>query len=123
MRGFLIQAGALFSFVLSSMAQRIIQPSVNPLRKDSIIFSASSSDFGPERVPERGVVLMLLKKMPLFRFSVCSDPMARLPSFPRGGFLEYPFPVAAKTGTSRVLPAIFKDWAQAQGLPVHPVDF
>lgn len=30
-----------------------------------------------------------------------SDPLARLPSFPRGGFLEYPYPVAVKTGTSR----------------------
>jgi penicillin-binding protein 1C len=29
-----------------------------------------------------------------------SDPMARLPSFPRMGQLEYPFPVAVKTGTS-----------------------
>lgn len=29
-----------------------------------------------------------------------SDPAARLPSFPRGGNLEYPFAVAAKTGTS-----------------------
>jgi penicillin-binding protein 1C len=29
-----------------------------------------------------------------------SDPMARLPSFPRVGHLEYPFPVAVKTGTS-----------------------
>ncbi len=29
-----------------------------------------------------------------------SDPVARLPSFPRGGNLEYPFPVAVKTGTS-----------------------
>ncbi|MBN1983294.1 MAG: transglycosylase domain-containing protein [Chitinivibrionales bacterium] len=29
-----------------------------------------------------------------------SDPLIRLPSFPRHGFLEYPFPVAAKTGTS-----------------------
>ncbi len=29
-----------------------------------------------------------------------ADPMARLPSFPRMGPLEYPFPVAAKTGTS-----------------------
>ena len=29
-----------------------------------------------------------------------SDPMARLPSFPRMGYLEYPFPVAVKTGTS-----------------------
>ncbi|MCP4903235.1 MAG: glycosyl transferase, partial [bacterium] len=29
-----------------------------------------------------------------------SDPMARLPSFPRMGNLEYPMPVAIKTGTS-----------------------
>ncbi len=29
-----------------------------------------------------------------------SDPMARLPSFPRMGFVEFGFPVAAKTGTS-----------------------
>ncbi len=29
-----------------------------------------------------------------------SDPQARLPSFPRMGPLEYPFPVAVKTGTS-----------------------
>lgn len=29
-----------------------------------------------------------------------SDPQARLPTFPRLGFTEYPFPVAVKTGTS-----------------------
>jgi len=29
-----------------------------------------------------------------------SDPMARLPTFPRRGATEYPFPVAVKTGTS-----------------------
>jgi len=29
-----------------------------------------------------------------------SDPMARLPSFPRMGITEYPYPVAVKTGTS-----------------------
>ncbi|MBT3223496.1 MAG: hypothetical protein HN348_30865 [Proteobacteria bacterium] len=29
-----------------------------------------------------------------------SDPMARLPSFPRMGYAEYDFPVATKTGTS-----------------------
>lgn len=29
-----------------------------------------------------------------------ADPMARLPSFPRMGATEYPFPVAVKTGTS-----------------------
>lgn len=30
-----------------------------------------------------------------------SDPAARLPVFPRGGPLEFPFPVAVKTGTSQ----------------------
>src|SRR3569623_2314740 len=30
-----------------------------------------------------------------------SDPSARLPSFPRMGSTEYPFPVALKTGTSQ----------------------
>jgi penicillin-binding protein 1C len=30
-----------------------------------------------------------------------ADPMARLPSFPRYGSTEYPFPVALKTGTSQ----------------------
>jgi penicillin-binding protein 1C len=33
--------------------------------------------------------------------SFLSDPIARLPSFPRMGWLEYPFPVAVKTGTSQ----------------------
>lgn len=39
-----------------------------------------------------------------------SDPLARLPVFPRMGFSEYPFPVAVKTGTSED----FRDaWAVA----------
>jgi penicillin-binding protein 1C len=33
--------------------------------------------------------------------SFLADPMARLPSFPRFGPTEYPFPVALKTGTSQ----------------------
>jgi penicillin-binding protein 1C len=33
--------------------------------------------------------------------SFLSDPLARLPSFPRYGVTEYPFPVALKTGTSQ----------------------
>jgi penicillin-binding protein 1C len=33
--------------------------------------------------------------------SFLSDPLARLPSFPRFGPTEYPFPVAVKTGTSQ----------------------
>lgn len=39
-----------------------------------------------------------------------SDPMARLPSFPRMGATEYPFPVAVKTGTS---PDYRDSWALA----------
>ena len=31
---------------------------------------------------------------------ILSDPLARMPSFPRMGFTEFPFPVAVKTGTS-----------------------
>ena len=39
-----------------------------------------------------------------------SDPMARLPSFPRMGVTEYPYPVAVKTGTS----SRFRDaWAMS----------
>ncbi len=32
---------------------------------------------------------------------ILSDPQARLPSFPRGSYLEYSYPAALKTGTSR----------------------
>jgi len=39
-----------------------------------------------------------------------SDPLARLPSFPRMGATEYPFPVAVKTGTS---PDYRDSWAMA----------
>ena len=39
-----------------------------------------------------------------------ADPLARLPTFPRMGATEYPFPVAVKTGTS----SSFRDaWAVA----------
>ncbi|MFT5681689.1 MAG: penicillin-binding protein 1C [Myxococcota bacterium] len=31
---------------------------------------------------------------------ILSDPLARIPAFPRMGFTEFPFPVAIKTGTS-----------------------
>lgn len=39
-----------------------------------------------------------------------SDPLARMPSFPRMGATEYPFPVAVKTGTS---PDYRDSWAMA----------
>jgi penicillin-binding protein 1C len=52
-----------------------------------------------ESMDERGNIIRPDIAMQLQRF--LSDPLARLPSFPRGGFLEYPFPVAIKTGTSQ----------------------
>lgn len=47
---------------------------------------------GPQ-LYERDVMLQMQRML--------ADPLNRLPAFPRGGFLEYPFPVAVKTGTSR----------------------
>ena len=49
----------------------------------------------PDR-PRRVVSEEAARQVALF----LSDPQARLPSFPRMGHLEYPYPVAAKTGTS-----------------------
>jgi penicillin-binding protein 1C len=47
---------------------------------------------GPRRLLSEAVA----RQVTLF----LSDPMARLPTFPRMGASEYPFPVAVKTGTS-----------------------
>ena len=45
-----------------------------------------------------------------------SDPLARLPTFARMGPMEYPFPVAVKTGTSQG----FRDaWAVAYSSKIH----
>jgi len=55
---------------------------------------------GPVAAPEpasRIIPEPVARQITLF----LSDPMARLPSFPRMGWLEYPFPVAVKTGTSK----------------------
>ncbi len=52
-----------------------------------------------EDLDKRGNLIRPDIAMQLQRF--LSDPLARLPSFPRGGFLEYPYPVAIKTGTSQ----------------------
>jgi penicillin-binding protein 1C len=52
-----------------------------------------------EDIDKRGNIIRPDIAMQLQRF--LSDPLARLPSFPRGGFLEYPYPVAIKTGTSQ----------------------
>ncbi len=50
----------------------------------------------PQEEPRRLISEDAARQITLF----LSDPMARLPTFPRMGYLEYPFPVAVKTGTS-----------------------
>lgn len=68
------------------------------------------AEFGNELMqPERAAQVLdrnVARQISLF----LSDPLARLPTFPRMGALEYPFPVAVKTGTSQG----FRDaWAVA----------
>ena len=59
-----------------------------------------------EQIPEQLIPEDVARQITLF----LADPLARLPSFPRMGALEYPFPVAVKTGTSHG----FRDaWAVA----------
>ncbi len=53
---------------------------------------------GQERAPARPVMSVDAARL-IGRF--LSDPMARLPSFPRYGASEFPFAVALKTGTSQ----------------------
>ena len=50
----------------------------------------------PVLAPRRVLSEETVREITLF----LSDPMARLPTFPRMGASEYPFPVAVKTGTS-----------------------
>ncbi|MGH7454441.1 MAG: penicillin-binding transpeptidase domain-containing protein, partial [bacterium] len=67
-----------------------------------ILFLPQKQDFGllQNQMPSaRKNLIRPDIAMQLQRF--LSDPLARLPSFPRGGFLEYPYPVAIKTGTSQ----------------------
>ncbi len=60
----------------------------------------------PRPEPRRVLSEETVRQVDLF----LSDPMARLPSFARMGAMEYPFPVAVKTGTS----SRFRDaWAVA----------
>ena len=51
----------------------------------------------PQHLPVRAISLDTARLITSF----LSDPQARLPSFHRYGSLEYPFPVAVKTGTSQ----------------------
>jgi penicillin-binding protein 1C len=60
----------------------------------------------PTKTPRRILSENAARQVALF----LADPMARLPSFARMGSVEYPFPVAVKTGTS----SRFRDaWAVA----------
>lgn len=58
----------------------------------SPIPDSSIPPIGDRRIFSPGTALQIMRFL--------SDPAARLPSFPRGGNLEYPFPAAVKTGTS-----------------------
>jgi penicillin-binding protein 1C len=54
-------------------------------------------DGAPQAPPRRLLPVDVARQVTLF----LSDPMARLPSFPRYGTTEFPFAVALKTGTSQ----------------------
>ena len=54
-----------------------------------------------EGQPRQGATRVLSVDTARLITSFLADPMARLPSFPRYGPTEYPFPVALKTGTSQ----------------------
>lgn len=65
---------------------------------------------GPEKErPRRVVSEDTVRQISLF----LADPLARLPTFPRMGASEYPFPVAVKTGTS---PDQRDAWAMAYSM-------
>lgn len=53
-----------------------------------------------EGQPETGCRQLLTEETARIVTLFLSDPLARLPSFTRMGAMEYPFPVAVKTGTS-----------------------
>ncbi len=67
------------------------------LADDGRLGSLAWYDGQPHQAPRRLLSPEIARLVTLF----LSDPMARLPSFPRLGPLEYPFPVALKTGTSQ----------------------
>ncbi len=81
------------------------------LASDGCKFTYQWFEHEDEKDPKRGSPVQVLpvdaaRQITLF----LSDPLARAPSFNRMGVLEYPFPVAVKTGTSQG----FRDaWAVA----------
>jgi penicillin-binding protein 1C len=73
----------------------------NQGEKRSLVWALEDSATGfvprtPARSPDRVLPSDIAHQIRRF----LSDPVARLPAFPRGGNLEYPFAVAVKTGTS-----------------------
>ena len=76
------------------------------LGNDGKAFGLRWFETGDEEIPTQLIPEDVARQITLF----LSDPLARLPSFARMGPLEYPFPVAVKTGTSQG----FRDaWAVA----------
>jgi penicillin-binding protein 1C len=76
------------------------------LASDGRLLAPALYEGQPRPEPRRVVSEDTARSVALF----LSDPLARLPSFARMGSLEYPFPVAVKTGTS----SRFRDaWAVA----------
>ena len=76
------------------------------LANDGKAFTLKWFEKMDEEIPEQLIPEAVAQQITLF----LSDPLARLPSFSRMGALEYPFPVAVKTGTSHG----FRDaWAVA----------
>ena len=76
------------------------------LANDGKAFMLRWFETADEEVPTQRIPKDVARQITLF----LSDPLARLPTFARMGPLEYPFPVAVKTGTSQG----FRDaWAVA----------
>ena len=76
------------------------------LGNDGKAFRLRWFETGDEEAPAQLIPEDVARQITLF----LSDPLARLPTFTRMGPLEYPFPVAVKTGTSQG----FRDaWAVA----------
>lgn len=65
-------------------------------RMPGLVWYRGAADPGSSRSARRLLSDDTARQITLF----LSDPLARLPTFPRMGATEYPFPVAVKTGTS-----------------------
>ena len=67
------------------------------LGNDGKAFRLHWFEIADEGTPSQLIPEDIARQITLF----LSDPLARLPTFTRMGALEYPFPVAVKTGTSQ----------------------